>query len=171
MELQGGKDVVSFFRRLAMYYLEHQGSHWISFSRQRNREAKLQYLQKLLDNNNNICLQEVHGKDEILQAIQVLATRFQTCFSWKWTHFTLVTPGLSVPVISHEVWQRGSLSQANRPHVSRPPPRLTAFLPPGGSRRLFPRLPVSMGFELGALFDTQRSRARWSILLQRRYSM
>ena len=32
---------------------------------------------KNLDNNNIICLQEVHGKDEFLQAIQVLASRFR----------------------------------------------------------------------------------------------
>ena len=32
---------------------------------------------KLVENNNVICLQEVHGKDEFLQAIQVWAPRFQ----------------------------------------------------------------------------------------------
>ena len=32
---------------------------------------------KLLDHNNIICLQEVHGKDEFLQAIQVLGPRFR----------------------------------------------------------------------------------------------
>ena len=37
------------------------------FSRQRNREFKLKYLQRLLDNNNIVCLQEVHGEDEFLQ--------------------------------------------------------------------------------------------------------
>ena len=48
------------------------------FSRQRNREFKLKYLKRLLDNNHNmICLQEVHGKDEFFQAIQVLAPRFR----------------------------------------------------------------------------------------------
>ena len=48
------------------------------FSRQRNREFKLKYLKRLLDNNSNIiCLQEVHGKGEFLQAIQVLAPRFR----------------------------------------------------------------------------------------------
>ena len=46
-------------------------------SRQRNREFKLNYLIKLLDHNNIICLQEVHGKDEFLQAIQVLGPRFR----------------------------------------------------------------------------------------------
>ena len=47
------------------------------FTRQRNRESKLNYLKKLLNHNNIICLQEVHGKDEFLQAIQVLAPRFR----------------------------------------------------------------------------------------------
>ena len=47
------------------------------FSRQRNREFKLNYLKKLLDHNNIICLQEVHGRDEFLQAIQVLGPRFR----------------------------------------------------------------------------------------------
>ena len=50
------------------------------FSRQKNREFKLKYLKKLFDSNNIICLQEVHGKDEYLQPIQVLAPRFR--FFW-----------------------------------------------------------------------------------------
>ena len=44
------------------------------FSSQRNRERKHK---KLLECNNILCLQEVHGKDEFLQALQVLAPRFQ----------------------------------------------------------------------------------------------
>ena len=47
------------------------------FSRQRNRELKLNYLKKLLDHNNIICLHDVLGKNEYLQAIQVLAPRFR----------------------------------------------------------------------------------------------
>ena len=47
------------------------------FSSQKNRELKLKYFRKLLDNNNIMCLQEVHGKDEFLQAIQVLAPRLK----------------------------------------------------------------------------------------------
>ena len=31
------------FRRSAVYYLEHQRSHWICFSKQKNREFKLKY--------------------------------------------------------------------------------------------------------------------------------
>ena len=46
-------------------------------SRQRRRESQLAYLKKLFDLNNIICLQEVHGKDEFLQAIQVLAPQFR----------------------------------------------------------------------------------------------
>ena len=49
------------------------------FSRQRNREFKLNYLKKnSWSHNNIICLQEVHGKDEFLQAIQVGAPRIST---------------------------------------------------------------------------------------------
>ena len=44
------------------------------FSRQRNRESKLNYLRRLSD--AIFCLQEVHGRDEFHQAIQVLAPRF-----------------------------------------------------------------------------------------------
>ena len=47
------------------------------FSKQKNREFKLKYLKRLFDTNNILCLQEVHGKDEYLQAIQVLAPRFR----------------------------------------------------------------------------------------------
>ena len=35
------------------------------------------YLKQLLDHNNIICLEEVLGKDEFLQAIKVLAPRFR----------------------------------------------------------------------------------------------
>ena len=47
------------------------------FSRQRRRESKFVYLKKLFDSNNIICLQEVHGKDEFLQAIQASAPQFR----------------------------------------------------------------------------------------------
>ena len=42
-------------------------------SLQRNRELKLNNFGTLIEKNNVICLQEVHGKDEFLQAIQVWA--------------------------------------------------------------------------------------------------
>ena len=65
-----------------MCYLEHQRFRWIClFSKQKNREFKLKYLKKLFDNSNNILrLQEGHGRDEFLQAVQVLAPRFS--FFW-----------------------------------------------------------------------------------------
>ena len=44
------------------------------FSRQTHRESKLNFIKKLLDHNNIICLQEVHGKDEFLQDIQELGS-------------------------------------------------------------------------------------------------
>ena len=59
-----------------MYYLEHQGLVGSVFSRQRKREFELKYLRRLFD-ANIICLKEVHGKDNYLQAIQVLATQLQ----------------------------------------------------------------------------------------------
>ena len=76
--LQVGMDVVLSLPRSAVYHLENQGSHWICFSKQNNWEFKLKYLKKVFINNNNvICLQAVHGKDEYLQAFQVLAPRFR----------------------------------------------------------------------------------------------
>ena len=47
------------------------------FSKQKKREFKLKYLKSLFDANNILCHQEVHGKDEYLQAIQVMAPRFR----------------------------------------------------------------------------------------------
>ena len=44
--------------------------------RRKNREFTIKYLTKLFDNNNILCLQEVPGKDEYLQAIQVFAPQF-----------------------------------------------------------------------------------------------
>ena len=46
------------------------------FSKQKKREFKLKYFKRLSDANNILCLQEVRGKDEYLQAFQVLAPRF-----------------------------------------------------------------------------------------------
>ena len=46
-------------------------------SSQLSREQKHSYFSRPIENNNIICLQEVHGKDEFLQAIRVLAPRFQ----------------------------------------------------------------------------------------------
>ena len=72
--LQGGMDVVSFLSEgLRCITWNTRGLVGSNFSRQRNRESKLNCFKKLLDHNNIICLQEVHGQDEFLQAIQVLA--------------------------------------------------------------------------------------------------
>ena len=61
-----------------MYYLEHQGSCGICFLQTKEQGIQTQLSQKkLLDHNNIICLQEVHGKDEFLQDIQVLAPPFR----------------------------------------------------------------------------------------------
>ena len=51
-----------------------KGGSFISvsvLSSQRNREIKLNYFGKLIENNNVTCLQEEHGNHKFLQAIQV----------------------------------------------------------------------------------------------------
>ena len=66
--LQGGMDVVPSFPKACDVLI---GTPWALldlFSPDKG---------KLLDHNNIICLQELHGKDELLQAIQVLAPRFR----------------------------------------------------------------------------------------------
>ena len=69
-----------------MCYLELKGLVGSVPSSQRNRELKLNFFGKLNENNIVICLQEVHGKNEFLQAIQVWAPRFRlfgNVHSWK----------------------------------------------------------------------------------------
>ena len=68
--LQGGMDVAPSIPKACDENWNTRGLVGSVFSRQRNREFKLKYLKRLFD-------QEVHGKDEYLQAIQVLATQFQ----------------------------------------------------------------------------------------------
>ena len=46
-------------------------------SSQRSREQKQIYLTRLARNDDIICLQETHGKDEFIQAVQVLDTQFR----------------------------------------------------------------------------------------------
>ena len=76
--LKDGMDVaLSFPEGMRCITWNTRGLVGSVFSRQRNREFKLKYLKKLFDANNILCLQEVHGKDEYLQAIQVLAPRFR----------------------------------------------------------------------------------------------
>ena len=48
-----------------------------TFSSQLSRERKHNYFGRLTKNNDIICLQEIHGKDEFLHAHQVLAPRIQ----------------------------------------------------------------------------------------------
>ena len=51
------------------------GPCWICFLQTEAQGIQTQLPQK--NHNNIICLQEVHGKDEFLQAIQVLAPQFR----------------------------------------------------------------------------------------------
>ena len=64
-------------RRLSIYYFEHPGPRRICFYKTKEQRVQTQISQELLDKNSIICLQEVHGKDEFLQAIQVLAPRLR----------------------------------------------------------------------------------------------
>ena len=66
--------------------------------------------------------------------------------------------GLCVPGVPGEVLQK-VITQASTANVWWPPFCLPAFSAPGGSRRPFPRFPVSMGSTLCAIFDSQRNRA------------
>ena len=46
-------------------------------SSQTSREQKHRYLKRLIDKNDVVCVQETHGKDGFLQALQVLQTQFR----------------------------------------------------------------------------------------------
>ena len=48
-----------------------------NFPPQSSRERKHIYFKRLTQNNDIVCCQEIHGKDEFLQAFQVLAPRFR----------------------------------------------------------------------------------------------
>ena len=91
--------------------------------------------------------------------------------------FILVAPDLCVPDVSTEVLQR-ILSQASTANVwmaAFSPPRLFAAWrveAPFSAASLFGGLcNLPMGFELGALFDSERCHARCSILLWGRFSL
>ena len=75
-----GMDVVLSFPKVCDVFLGTPGVSLDLFSQQKNREFKVKYLRNLFINNNIVCLQEVHGKDEYLQALPVLATRFRFFF-------------------------------------------------------------------------------------------
>ena len=66
-------DVVLSFPEACGVLLGTAGVSLDLFSPNKNREFKLKYLKKLFDTNNILWLQEVHGKDEFLQATQVSA--------------------------------------------------------------------------------------------------
>ena len=51
-------------------------------SSQLSTEKTHTYFTRLTKNNDLICLQEIHGKDEFLQAIQVLAPQFRLYFTF-----------------------------------------------------------------------------------------
>ena len=63
-----------------MYYLEHQGVSLDLFSPNRRTESSNLNISRSSFDTNILCLQEVHGKDEYNQAIQVLAPRFRVFF-------------------------------------------------------------------------------------------
>ena len=68
--LQVGMDV-------ALYYLEHQGFSLDLFSvSRRTGNSSSGTSKSFLSTTNIVCLQEVHGEDEYLHAIQVLARGF-----------------------------------------------------------------------------------------------
>ena len=60
-----------------MRYLEHERAYWIPYFPTTFQKEKHNYFTRLAKNNNIICLQEIHGKHEFLQAIQVLAPQFR----------------------------------------------------------------------------------------------
>ena len=67
--------------------------------------------------------------------------------------FALTAPDLRIPGIPDRVLQQ-VVSQVRTANVWWPPFRLTAFLPPGRSRPLFPRFPFSMGASIDRLFGS-----------------
>ena len=75
--LQDGMDVAPSFPKVCDV---SPGTPGVSLDRSfpsRRTEFKFKYLKKLFAANNILCLQEVHGKDEYLQAVQVLAPQFR----------------------------------------------------------------------------------------------
>ena len=76
--LQGGMDVAPSSPKACDVLLGTPGASLDLFSLNKGTEnSNSPIFKKLLENNNIICLQEVQGKDEFLQAIQVLAPRFR----------------------------------------------------------------------------------------------
>ena len=102
------------YRRLAMYYMECKRSHWICFLKQTNRELKLKYLKKVFTNNNIVCLQEVHGKDEYLQAFQVLVPRFRFFGTWRGSCDTFHYLSKPWSFCEHTIWTTQPCQRAFR---------------------------------------------------------
>ena len=63
--LQGGMDVALAFPKACDEFLGTPGALSDLFSPDNRTESKLEYLKKLLDHNNIICLQDVHGKGRV----------------------------------------------------------------------------------------------------------
>ena len=59
-----------------MRYLEYERAYWVSGSPQLYEE-KHAYFTRFAKENDVICRQGIHGKDEFLQAIQVLVPQFR----------------------------------------------------------------------------------------------
>ena len=75
--LKGGMDVALSFPKACDVLLGTPGVLLDLLSPNKRTESSNSLISKLLDANNILCLQEVHGKDDYLQAIQVLAPRFR----------------------------------------------------------------------------------------------
>ena len=75
--LKGGMDVAPSFPKACDVLLGTRGVLLDLLSPNKRTENSNSIISKLLDANNILCLQEVHGKDDYLQAIQVLAPRFR----------------------------------------------------------------------------------------------
>ena len=65
-----------------MCHLEYKMAYWISVFFTNFPGKGNNYFSRLTGSNDIICPQEIHGKDEFLQAFQVLAPRFQLCGSF-----------------------------------------------------------------------------------------
>ena len=60
-----------------MCHLEYERAFWISdIFHKLSKERSHNYLSRLIESNNIMCPQEIHGKDECLQALQMPAPCF-----------------------------------------------------------------------------------------------
>ena len=63
--------------RPSMRFVEHKRASWLYCLLTTIQEQKHNHLTRLARNNDIISLQEAHGKDEFLQAVQILHTQLQ----------------------------------------------------------------------------------------------